>query len=236
METGTLPLAALVIVVAYLVGGIPFGVLVARLAGGPDPRTLGSGRTGGANVLRAVGPGWALVAGLLDVAKGAVAVLLAGWLGLGPWVEVLAGCAAVIGHSRSPFLRFGGGRGVSVAFGTLVVLQPILAAVIVPLYLAILLATGYSSLGSLAAATAAGLIYLGIQLANGGPVAYMAYAFACPALIWLFHWDNVGRLLAGTERKLDWRRRGGAVAPSAPGPERGDVPPPPGPGGEPGGR
>jgi acyl phosphate:glycerol-3-phosphate acyltransferase len=215
VEPGTLLAAALVVVGAYFIGGIPFGVLVARLAGGPDPRTLGSGRTGGANVLRAVGPGWALAAGLLDLAKGAVAILLARWLGLGPWVEVVAGCAVVIGHSRSPFLRFGGGRGVSVAFGTLLVLQPVLAAVIVPVYLVILLVTGYSSLGSLAGATLAGLVFLAIQVASGGPVAYMLYAVACPALIWLFHWDNVGRLLAGTERKLDWRRRGGGASPPA---------------------
>ncbi|MBP1705010.1 MAG: putative glycerol-3-phosphate acyltransferase [Chloroflexi bacterium] len=198
------------VVAAFFIGGIPFGVVVARLAGGPDPRTLGSGRTGGANVLRAVGPGWALVAGLLDMLKGTVAILLAVWLGLGPWVEVLAGCAAIIGHSRSPFLRFGGGRGVSVAFGTLLVLQPILAAVIVPVYLVTLLVTGYSSLGSLLGAAAAGVAYLGIQLATGGPAAYIFYAFAGPALIWLFHLDNIGRLLAGTERKLDWRRRGGS--------------------------
>jgi acyl phosphate:glycerol-3-phosphate acyltransferase len=213
VEPGTLLPAALVVVAAYFIGGIPFGVVVARLAGGPDPRTLGSGRTGGANVLRAVGPGWALVAGLLDMAKGTVAILLVRWLGLGPWAEVLAGCAVVIGHSRSPFLRFGGGRGVSVAFGTLLVFQPLLAAVIVPVYLVILLTTGYSSLGSLAGATLAGLVFLAIQLASGGPVAYAFYAVACPALIWLFHWDNVGRLLAGTERKLDWRRRGGGVTP-----------------------
>lgn len=220
MEPGTLVPAALLIGAAFLIGGIPFGVIVARLAGGPDPRTLGSGRTGGANVLRAVGPGWALAAGLLDMLKGTVAILLARWLGMGPWVEVLAGCAAIIGHSRSPFLRFGGGRGVSVAFGTLLVLQPILAAVIVPVYLLVLLTTGYSSLGSLLGSAAAGLAYLVTQLASGGPAAYVFYAVAGPALIWLFHLDNIRRLLAGTERKLDWRRRGGEGPPPAPGPDR----------------
>ena len=220
MEPGSLVLAALVIVAAFFIGGIPFGVIVARLAGGPDPRTLGSGRTGGANVLRAVGPGWALVAGLLDVLKGTVAILLPSWLGLGPWVEVLAGCAAIVGHSRSPFLRFRGGRGVSVAFGTLLVLQPVVAAVIVPVYLVIVLASGYSSLGSLVGAAAAGLAYLAIQLASGGPSAYVFYAVAGPTLIWLFHLDNIERLVAGTERKLDLRRRGGGPPPSASPPGR----------------
>jgi glycerol-3-phosphate acyltransferase PlsY len=222
VEPGTLILAALLIAAAYLIGGIPFGVIIARLAGGPDPRTLGSGRTGGANVLRAVGPGWALVAGLLDMAKGTVVILLARWLGLGPWVEVLAGCAAIVGHSRSPFLRFGGGRGVAVAFGTLLVLQPLVAAAILPVYLVALLATGYSSLGSLLAAAVAGLGYLAIQLTSGGPEAYVFYAIAGPTLIWLFHLDNIKRLLAGTERKLDWRRRAGGSPPPTAG---GEAPP-----------
>ncbi|MCU0483380.1 MAG: glycerol-3-phosphate 1-O-acyltransferase PlsY [Chloroflexi bacterium] len=224
MEPGTLVPAALAIVAAFLIGGIPFGVIVARLAGGPDPRTLGSGRTGGANVLRAVGPGWALVAGLADVAKGIVAVLLARWLGLGPWVEVLAACAAIIGHSRSPFLRFGGGRGVAVAFGTLLILGPVLAAVIVPVYLAVLLVTGYSSLGSLLAAAAAGLAFLAMELTSGGPPAYVFYAVAGPVLIWLFHLDNIGRLLAGTERKLDLRRLRGGSPPAEPAPVAPDRP------------
>jgi len=214
-----------VIVAAFFIGGIPFGVVVARLVGGPDPRTLGSGRTGGANVLRAVGPGWALVAGLLDMLKGTAAVLIARWVGVGPWVEVLAACAAIIGHSRSPYLRLGGGRGVSVAFGTLLVLEPIVAAVTVAAFVAIVVVSGYSSLGSLLGAAGAGLAFLGIELANGGPVAYVFYACAAPTLVWLFHIDNIQRLLAGTERKLDWRRRGGGPPPGGPPP---GGPPPPG--------
>lgn len=209
MDTATLLTAALVAIAAYFVGGIPFGVVVARLVGGPDPRTLGSGRTGGANVMRAVGPGWALVAGLLDVAKGVVAILLARWLGAGPWVEALAGCAAIVGHSRSPFLRLGGGRGVSVAFGTLLVLEPIVAAVIVPVFVAIVVTTRYSSLGSLVGSALAGVAFLAIQATNGGPTAYLVYAVVAPALIWLFHLDNIGRLAAGTERRLDLPGRGG---------------------------
>lgn len=216
METGALVPAALVIVAAFFIGGIPFGVVVARLVGGPDPRTLGSGRTGGANVLRAIGPGPALAAGLLDMLKGTVAVLIARWVGAGPWVEVLAGCAAIIGHSRSPYLRLGGGRGVSVAFGTLLVLEPIVAGVTAAAFAAIVVVSGYSSLGSLLGAAGAGLAYLVIQLTNGGPAAYACYAVAAPTLIWLFHIDNIQRLLGGTERKLDWRRRGSGPPPAAP--------------------
>ncbi len=195
-----------IVVAAYFIGGIPWGVVVARLAGGPDPRTLGSGRTGGANVLRAVGPRLALTAGLLDMLKGVVVVLLARLLGAGPWVEVAAAAVAIVGHTFSPYLGFKGGRGVSVGWGSLLVLAPVIAFAIVPIYLVILLVTGYSSLGSLVGSLVAGLSLAATTLANGGPTAYVAYAVVGTALIWLFHLDNIRRLLAGTERKLDFRR------------------------------
>src|SRR3954453_20118215 len=117
MDTGEVLVAVVVIIVAYLIGGIPWGVVIAKLTGGPDPRTIGSGRTGGSNVMRALGPRLALLAGLLDLLKGGAAVLLARAVGAGPGVEVVAALAAVIGHSRSPFLGLGGGRGVATGFG-----------------------------------------------------------------------------------------------------------------------
>ena len=113
MEPIVLVRAFALVVAGYLIGGIPWGVIVARLSGGPDPRTIGSGRTGGANTMRALGPRLALLAGLLDMLKGTAAALLAWAIGAGVLVQVLAALAAVIGHSRSPFLGFGGGRGVA---------------------------------------------------------------------------------------------------------------------------
>ena len=196
-----------IVVAAYFIGGIPWGVVVARLAGGPDPRSLGSGRTGGANVLRAVGPRLALTSGLLDMLKGVTVVLLARLLGAGPWVEVAAATAAIVGHTFSPYLGFKGGRGVSVGWGALLAIAPIVAIVIVPVYLVVLLVTGYSSLGSLIGSLVAGIGLAATTLATDGSPAYIAYAIVGTALIWLFHLDNIRRLLAGTERKLDLRRR-----------------------------
>ncbi len=134
VESGSVLAAVVTAAAAYFIGGIPFGIVVARLVGGRDPRSIGSGRTGGANTLRAIGPRWALVSGLLDAAKGSVAVLIPRVLGFGPEFEVLGALVAIVGHSRSPYIGFGGGRGVSVAWGTLVVIQPLVALAILPVF------------------------------------------------------------------------------------------------------
>lgn len=194
--------AVAITVAAFVIGGIPWGVIVARLSGGPDPRTIGSGRTGGANVMRAVGPRLALVSGLLDMLKGTVAVLLARLLGAGIEVEVLAGLAAIVGHSRSPFLGFSGGRGVSAAFGAALVLAPPASAVILVVFIGVLAVFRYTSLASLASA-AVGAVTLAVQvIATGLPQVLLVFAVGGAILIWLFHLDNIGRLLRGEERKF----------------------------------
>lgn len=208
------PLRDLAIVaVAYLIGGIPWGVIMARVTGGPDPRSFGSGRTGGANVMRALGPRAALASGLLDMAKGTVAVLVARWLGAGPWIETFAALAAIVGHTYSPFLGFKGGRGVSTAFGALLVIGPLAAVVAVPVFIGLVLLTGYSSVGSLIGALVSGIVLATTTLATDGPPAYVFYSIAGAALIWIFHKDNIDRLRNGTERKLEFRRH----EPTAPG-------------------
>lgn len=196
---------AAVVVGAYLIGGIPWGVIVARLAGGPDPRTIGSGRTGGANVMRALGPRLALLSGLLDMLKGTAAVLVARVLAAGVEVEVLAGLAAIVGHSRSPFLAFSGGRGVSAAFGASLVLAPLAAGVTLVVFVATLAITRYSSLASLVGAAVGGAAFTVQVLATGLPPALLGFSIGAPALVWLFHLDNIGRLLRGEERKFGAR-------------------------------
>ena len=196
---------ALLVILAYLCGSIPVGVLVARASGGPDPRTIGSGRTGGTNALRALGRRWAALVVLGDLAKGAVPVLIARIVTGDPAMEVLSGLAAVIGASRSIFLGFGGGRGVGAGVGTMLVIQPLAVLIAAPVFLVVILVTRYVSLGSLlgsaALLPAMGLIWL---VANGAvPPAYLIYAGVGPALIWLTHADNIERLRKGTERKFD---------------------------------
>jgi acyl phosphate:glycerol-3-phosphate acyltransferase len=206
MDTGGVLVAVISVVAAYFIGGIPFGVVVARVVGGPDPRTVGSGRTGGANTLRALGPAAALVAGLLDAAKGAVAVAIPILLGGGILIQALAALAAIVGHSRSPYIGFAGGRGVAPGFGGLLVIQPWIAALIVPVFFGVLAVSRYSSLASLTASATGGAVLAGLAVVTHLHVGYVAYAVAGPALIWLFHADNIQRLLSGEERKIEFRR------------------------------
>jgi acyl phosphate:glycerol-3-phosphate acyltransferase len=194
------------IIAGYFIGGIPFGLVVARLVGGPDPRTIGSGRTGGANVLRALGPRAAIVAGLLDAAKGAVSALIPLLLGAPPIVQVLAALAAILGHSRSPFIGFGGGRGIAPGFGGLAVIQPVLALAIVPIFGLILIGSRISSLASLTSSALAMVGLLIAVLVFGMHPAYAVYAVGGAAMIWLFHSDNIRRLLAGQERRIELKR------------------------------
>ena len=212
MDTFELVRAILIVAAAYVIGGIPWSIIVARLTGRTDPRTIGSGRTGGANAMRAMGPRLALLSGILDLLKGTAAVLLARWLGAGVGVEVFAGLAAIVGHSRSPFLGFGGGRGVAPAFGGLLAFSPVIAAIIIPLFIVVIAITRYSSVGSLTASAAAGVLLAGATAALGWDPWLYVYAVGGTALVWLFHVDNIQRLLAGTERKIGTPAEGGSAA------------------------
>ncbi len=200
-----LPLAVALVLIAYLSGSIPMGVLVARLSGGPDPRTVGSGRTGGTNALRALGRKWAAMVVIGDVLKGALPVLLARALGADPVVEVACALAAVVGATWSVFLRFRGGRGVAAGVGTMLVIQPLAVLTAAPVFVGVILLTRYVSLGSLAGSAAMAAFTWLLWLAANGEVsiAYPIYTAAGAALVWLAHADNIDRLVHGRERKFD---------------------------------
>jgi acyl phosphate:glycerol-3-phosphate acyltransferase len=208
--------AAIMIGLAYLIGSIPSGVIVARLAGARDPRTTGSGRTGGTNALRAMGRKLAAIVVLGDVLKGALPVLLARWVtGGDPAVEAACAVAAVIGSARSIFLGFHGGRGVATGVGTMLVIQPLAVILAAPVFIGVILITRYVSLGSLlgsaAMIPAVALVFL---VLNGTvPPAYLIYAVTGAAIVWLAHADNIDRLLHGTERKFDLGLLSGRTGP-----------------------
>jgi len=215
-ETGCYPrgavdesllLRVVLVGIAYLSGSIPFGIVAARFSGGPDPRSIGSGRTGGTNALRALGWKWALAVVIGDLGKGAGPVLLARFLTNGDsTVEVLCAAAAVLGAWRSVFLRLaGGGRGVGTGVGTMLVIQPIAVLLAAPVFFGVILLTRYVSLGSLLGSAAMLPATLLIWAVAQGwvPPAHIAWAAVGAAIIWIAHADNIDRLLHGKERKFD---------------------------------
>ena len=201
----------ILMLVSYLAGSIPVGVLVARVAGGVDPRTIGSGRTGGTNALRALGRKWAAVVVLGDLAKGALPVLLARVVSPSePLVEALCGAAAVAGAIWSVFAGFRSGRGVGTGVGTMLVIQPLAVVLAAPVFIGVILLTRYVSLGSLLGSAAMlPVMLLFVLVAPGTPLSYVFYAAVGAGFIWLAHTDNIDRLLHGTERKFDLSLLGG---------------------------
>ncbi len=203
------PVVGLLVALAlgYLLGAIPFGVVIARLAGGADPRTVGSQRTGATNTVRALGRWWGLAVGLLDVAKGLVAAAagaaIGGAVGLVPeWVAAGACVAAVTGHIRSVFIGFRGGRGVATAAGGFLVLVPLALVVVIPVIGIVAAVTRYVSLASIVGAVSAPVVVAGLYLYGRASGADIAYAAVVGALIVLAHADNIARLRAGTERRI----------------------------------
>ena len=205
MSAGEIVVAIVLTLLSYVVGSIPFGVLVARATGATDPRTLGSGRTGGTNALRAMGRRRALLVVIGDVLKGAVPVLVARYVTGNAAIEVLCAIAAILGATHSMFVGFRGGRGVGTSVGTMLVIFPPAILVGAPVFIGVILVTRYVSLASLLAITS-GAVLVGIWwlAANGTvPFVYPVYATLGTILVWLAHADNVDRLLHGTERRFD---------------------------------
>lgn len=199
--------AIVLVIGAYLVGSIPMGVLVARLTGGVDPRTVGSGRTGGTNALRAMGPGRGLAVGLLDVAKGAVPILVATWAGASPLVGALTGLAALTGAWKSVFLHFHGGRGVATGVGGMAAVSIPVVLIAAPVFFAVIAITRYVSLGSLLGTAAGALVSVAFVALGWLDPAWLVYTIPGVALIWYAHRDNIARLRAGTERRFDPKER-----------------------------
>jgi acyl phosphate:glycerol-3-phosphate acyltransferase len=197
-----LPLTLSLLIAGYLIGSLPMGVVVARLTGGIDPRTVGSGRTGGTNMLRAGGWGRAIAVAILDLSKGALPILLARALEASVEVQALTGLAAVLGSWKSVFLRFGGGRGVATGVGGMLAIAPWIVPLALPAFIIVIGTTRYVSLGSiLGTAFGAGIVVLAV-LAGWLEPGWLLYAIPGVVIVWLAHRDNIGRLLSGTERKF----------------------------------
>ena len=191
-------LDALIIAGGYLIGSIPFGVVVVRLLRGEDIRKQGSGNIGASNVWRTYGRWLGVPVALLDVGKGFVPALVGLQIG-GEWVGVLAGSAAMLGHARPVWLGFKkGGKMVATAGGVTLALAPLAAGICLLVWLAIFVLFRYASLASLATAVALPILCLLL----GEPWPTVIFATAASLAVIVLHRQNVRRLLEGTEARF----------------------------------
>ncbi|MFC1987954.1 glycerol-3-phosphate 1-O-acyltransferase PlsY [Chloroflexota bacterium] len=203
-----------VMIIGYLLGSIPSGVLVGRRFAKVDVRAYGSGKIGTTNVLRVAGKKAAVMVVALDVLKGALAVVIAGlifgrnyliWrdIGLGLMsAQVLAALAAMAGHNWSIFLNFRGGRGVATFFGGLIALCPVVGLFGGEVAVVGAGLTKFASLGSIAGVVGTYAILVPLTIINGFPIEYLIYTLIGTIAIIVMHRDNIARLLAGKERRL----------------------------------
>lgn len=186
----------------YLLGSIPSGYIVVKAFTGQDVRKIGSGRTGGTNVLRVPGAGRkAFCLTILgDISKGAVAVLAGRYIG-GDIGQLVAGFFALVGNNWSLFLRGQGGAGVMTTVGTMLIVSPLPPLLFAPIPLLVIRLTHTASLGSLTAAVGAIIIYLVLAMLNIEPWSHLGYVIAIGLLLIAVHVPNIQRLLAGRERR-----------------------------------
>ena len=191
-----LPLA---LVIGYLLGSIPFGLILTRLAGTPDLRSIGSGNIGATNVLRTGRKGLAAATLLLDALKGTAAVIIGGYLG-GPEAAMLAGFGAFLGHLFPVWLKFSGGKGVAVYIGILIGLFWPAAVLFCAIWLATAVVSRYSSLSALIASVITPLFLLLL-----GHTSLALLSAVLTLLLLYMHRANIQRLRTGTEGKIGQR-------------------------------
>lgn len=190
------------LLLGYLVGSVPVGLLIGRLFGA-DPRLVGSGRTGGTNVYRAAGPAAGILTALLDTVKGAVAVVIVRRLfpGQSP-ADALAALGAVAGHNWSLYLRFKGGAGTMTNLGNLLILSwPICVLSALTGFVSLVLSR-MASVASLAVAWSAAILFVVFGVLGRVPAALVMYGIGQALLITLSLRPNIARIRAGTERRI----------------------------------
>ena len=193
------PHILLALTVGYLLGSIPFGLVLSKLSGGPDPRAIGSGNIGATNVLRTGRKGLAAATLLGDMLKGTIAVLVAQQFGLGAAIAggLAAGLGAFLGHLFPVWLGFKGGKGVATYIGVLLALSWQTALAFGVIWIVVAFAARYSSLAGLVASAAVPAI---LWFMGDPPAA--ALFLLLTAMIWIMHRANIARLLNGTESKI----------------------------------
>ena len=190
------------LMLCYLIGGIPFGFLLVKLTSGRDVRSMGSGNIGATNVLRTTGRGWAVLTLLLDVAKGYFAVWLMERYTGGPGSAAgLAGIAVLLGHAFPIYLKFKGGKAMASYIGVGLCLAPAAVGVCAAVFILTVALSRYISLGSIVSSA---LFPVVVWLLNRPEGPLLAAITACSAIVVLRHRSNIQRLIAGNENVFRW--------------------------------
>lgn len=192
------PYFAAALVIGFVFGAIPVGVVLARLLGLPDPRGVGSGNVGASNMARSGGVWVGLATLALDAAKGGLPALIA-WYEYGPIASGCAGIGAFLGHCFSPWLGFRGGKGVATGFGALLAWRWEIAAACALVWLLIALATRYASVAALATTLAALVLFPIFEEWD-----YAPFVLVMAIVLVIRHAANIGRLLRGAENRLSF--------------------------------
>ncbi|MGN0958141.1 glycerol-3-phosphate 1-O-acyltransferase PlsY [Selenomonas sp.] len=188
----------LALLLSYLLGSIPNGLWLCRALWHVDLRQHGSHNIGATNAWRTLGKGPGFLVFFLDMLKGLLAVWLGEMLVGTPLVMILCGVLAIVGHSLSLFLRFHGGKGVATGLGVILMLMPKVTVIVFLVWLLLVLATRYVSLGSIVAAALVPVL----ALVFGYPALYVVFGVLAAALIIVRHRSNITRLLNGTENRI----------------------------------
>ena len=201
---------AVAVVVAYLLGSIPFSYLAGR-AKGIDLRRVGSGNLGAANAFRALGRGAGVAVLVADIGKGVLAVVIARAITDDPWPAIAAG-AAMAGHVFPVWLRFKGGKGVAVGGGAIIALMPLASVILLGLWLVVAVASRYTSLASITAAVVATpLVWV-----MGYPTADIIFTAIGALAVLVLHRGNIVRLLGGRENRIVLKRGAARREPGTP--------------------
>ncbi|MEX1255839.1 MAG: glycerol-3-phosphate 1-O-acyltransferase PlsY [Dehalococcoidia bacterium] len=188
--------------IGYSIGAIPAGLVVGRVAKGIDIRDYGSGKLGFTNALRTLGVRWGAVVLLADILKGVVPVVIALVISDEPWVVAVTGLAAAIGHDWPVYAGFHGGRGVATSYGAALAMSPLPALALLPVGIGVVATTRIMSLLSVGLAPVLALVFVVLAAVGYHPWAYAVYAVIAAAQVVVLHWENVRRLLAGTEPRI----------------------------------
>lgn len=205
------------LIISYILGAIPFGLLVVKVLTGKDIRKIASGRTGGTNAMRAAGLFSGLLTGVLDILKGFATGWIAAWLVPGNiWVQVAAAILAIVGHNYSIFLaerneqgaiRLRGGAGGATALGGAIALWPESGLIILPLGFLVYILVGYASITTISVAVFATLIFAVRTLFANSPWQYILYGLAAAGIVIIALKPNLKRLKEGTERAVGLRAK-----------------------------